>query len=95
VQLRYTYRAYPDALQRRASAQAFGCARVVWNDCLRDRVDTHDLLRLDHVRHRHVIRDRLVGRGDRRGRILAAGGALRTATARWCAAAGETCGNGR
>ncbi|MGW3152589.1 helix-turn-helix domain-containing protein, partial [Streptomyces sp. NPDC001177] len=28
VQLRYNYRAYPDASQRRALASAFGCARV-------------------------------------------------------------------
>jgi putative transposase len=37
VQLRYNYRAYPDAAQRHALAKAFGCARVVWNDCLRAR----------------------------------------------------------
>ncbi|MFD7499450.1 RNA-guided endonuclease InsQ/TnpB family protein [Streptomyces sp. NPDC059850] len=37
MQLRYNYRVYPDAPQRRALARAFGCARVVWNDCLRDR----------------------------------------------------------
>ncbi|MFG2332692.1 RNA-guided endonuclease InsQ/TnpB family protein [Streptomyces sp. NPDC048604] len=37
MQLRYSYRVYPDAPQRRALAQAFGCARVVWNDCLRAR----------------------------------------------------------
>ncbi|WFB86607.1 MULTISPECIES: RNA-guided endonuclease TnpB family protein [Streptomyces] len=41
MQLRYNYRAYPDAAQRRALAQAFGCARVVWNDCLRDRKQAH------------------------------------------------------
>ncbi|MGW4605776.1 RNA-guided endonuclease InsQ/TnpB family protein [Streptomyces sp. NPDC004279] len=41
MQLRYSYRAYPDASQRRALAQAFGCARVVWNDCLRDRKEAH------------------------------------------------------
>ncbi|MFI9718211.1 RNA-guided endonuclease InsQ/TnpB family protein [Streptomyces sp. NPDC052396] len=41
MQLRYNYRAYPDACQRRALAQAFGCARVVWNDCLRDRKEAH------------------------------------------------------
>ncbi|MBW8698073.1 hypothetical protein MBT84_00670 [Streptomyces sp. MBT84] len=41
VQLRYNYRAYPDVPQRRALAQAFGCARVVWNDCLRDRKEAH------------------------------------------------------
>lgn len=41
MQLRYNYRACPDAAQRRALAQAFGCARVVWNDCLRDRKEAH------------------------------------------------------
>jgi putative transposase len=41
VQLRYNYRAYPDTAQRRALARAFGCARVVWNDCLRDRKEAH------------------------------------------------------
>ncbi|MGW1077043.1 RNA-guided endonuclease InsQ/TnpB family protein [Streptomyces sp. NPDC002537] len=37
MQLRYNYRMYPDALQCRALNRAFGCARVVWNDCLRAR----------------------------------------------------------
>ncbi|MFG3472657.1 RNA-guided endonuclease InsQ/TnpB family protein, partial [Streptomyces sp. NPDC047982] len=41
MQLRYNFRAYPDAPQRRALAKAFGCARVVWNDCLRDRKEAH------------------------------------------------------
>ncbi|WP_461018984.1 RNA-guided endonuclease InsQ/TnpB family protein, partial [Streptomyces daliensis] len=41
MQLRYNYRAYPDAAQCRALARAFGCARVVWNDCLRDRREAH------------------------------------------------------
>ncbi|MEJ8639609.1 transposase [Streptomyces sp. MS2.AVA.5] len=41
MQLRYSYRVYPDATQRRALASAFGCARVVWNDCLRDRKEAH------------------------------------------------------
>ncbi|MFD6323541.1 RNA-guided endonuclease InsQ/TnpB family protein [Streptomyces sp. NPDC058442] len=41
MQLRYNYRAYPDAAQRGALARAFGCARVVWNDCLRDRREAH------------------------------------------------------
>ncbi|MER7478765.1 transposase [Streptomyces sp. NPDC126510] len=41
MQLRYNYRAYPDAAQCRALAKAFGCARVVWNDCLRDRKQAH------------------------------------------------------
>lgn len=41
MRLRYNYRACPDAAQRRALARAFGCARVVWNDCLRDRKEAH------------------------------------------------------
>jgi putative transposase len=41
MQLRYNYRAYPDGGQRRALAQAFGCSRVVWNDCLRARKEAH------------------------------------------------------
>lgn len=41
MQLRYNYRAHPDASQRHAPAGAFGCARVVWNDCLRDRKEAH------------------------------------------------------
>jgi putative transposase len=41
VQLRYNYRAYPDGTQRHALERAFGCARVVWNDCLRDRKEAH------------------------------------------------------
>nr|WP_240670691.1 transposase [Actinoplanes solisilvae] len=35
LQLRYNFRVYPDAAQRTALAQAFGCARVVFNDGLR------------------------------------------------------------
>ncbi|MBB4743583.1 putative transposase [Actinoplanes octamycinicus] len=35
VQLRYNFRVTPDAAQRTALAQAFGCARVVFNDGLR------------------------------------------------------------
>lgn len=42
MQLRYNYRVYPNALQRQALARAFGCARVVWNDCLRDRKEAHE-----------------------------------------------------
>ncbi|MEU0784113.1 RNA-guided endonuclease TnpB family protein [Streptomyces sp. NPDC006173] len=41
MQLRYNFRAYPDSSQRGALARAFGCARVVWNDCLRDRRKAH------------------------------------------------------
>jgi putative transposase len=37
VQLRYSYRLYPDAAQREAFARSFGCARVVFNDGLRAR----------------------------------------------------------
>ncbi|MFD0818718.1 helix-turn-helix domain-containing protein [Micromonospora zhanjiangensis] len=35
VQLRYNFRITPDAAERTALAQAFGCARVVFNDGLR------------------------------------------------------------
>ncbi|WP_433796481.1 RNA-guided endonuclease InsQ/TnpB family protein [Actinoplanes sp. CA-252034] len=35
MQLRYNFRITPDAAQRTALAQAFGCARVVFNDGLR------------------------------------------------------------
>ncbi|MEV5748570.1 helix-turn-helix domain-containing protein [Actinoallomurus sp. NPDC052308] len=35
MQLRYAYRLYPTPEQRIALAQAFGCARVVFNDGLR------------------------------------------------------------
>ena len=35
--MRYRYRLYPPAGQQKALAQAFGCARVVYNDCLRVR----------------------------------------------------------
>jgi putative transposase len=35
VQVRYRYRIYPSAGQQQALARAFGCARVVYNDCLR------------------------------------------------------------
>ncbi|MFF8381788.1 RNA-guided endonuclease InsQ/TnpB family protein [Streptomyces sp. NPDC015661] len=42
MQLRYSYRVYPDATQRRALARAFGCARVVWNDCLRARKEAYE-----------------------------------------------------
>jgi len=39
--VRYRYRAYPNAEQARALARVFGCARVVYNDCLRLRRDAH------------------------------------------------------
>ncbi|MET7337382.1 transposase, partial [Nonomuraea sp. NPDC005650] len=34
MKLRYNYRLYPDAAQRRVLARTFGCTRVVWNDAL-------------------------------------------------------------
>jgi transposase len=37
VQVRYRYRIYPTPGQQQALARAFGCARVVYNDCLRVR----------------------------------------------------------
>ncbi|MHA6804368.1 RNA-guided endonuclease InsQ/TnpB family protein [Salinifilum ghardaiensis] len=41
MQLRYRYRLYPDEVQRRALAQAFGNARVVYNDAVRARQDAY------------------------------------------------------
>jgi putative transposase len=35
MQVRYRYRLYPAPGQRQSLARAFGCARVVYNDCLR------------------------------------------------------------
>ncbi|WBB58680.1 RNA-guided endonuclease TnpB family protein [Streptomyces sp. WMMC500] len=39
MQLRYSFRLYPDTGQRVALARAFGCARVVFNDAVRARED--------------------------------------------------------
>ncbi|MFE2969018.1 RNA-guided endonuclease InsQ/TnpB family protein [Streptomyces sp. NPDC059340] len=39
MQLRYSFRLYPDTGQRTALAQAFGCARIVFNDAVRARED--------------------------------------------------------
>ena len=33
--VRYRYRLYPSPGQRHSLARVFGCARVVYNDCLR------------------------------------------------------------
>lgn len=41
MQLRYSFRVYPDADQRGALARAFGCSRVVYNDALRARETAH------------------------------------------------------
>ena len=41
MQLRYQYRIYPTSGQQNRLAQAFGCARVVFNDSLRVRQDGH------------------------------------------------------
>jgi putative transposase len=41
VQVRYRYRIYPTPGQRQALARAFGCAQVVYNDCLRLRDECH------------------------------------------------------
>jgi IS605 OrfB family transposase len=41
VLLRYRYRLYPSAGQAIALARTFGCARVVFNDALRARQETH------------------------------------------------------
>lgn len=39
MQLRYSFRLYPDAAQQASLARAFGCARVVFNDAVRARED--------------------------------------------------------
>ena len=41
MQVRYRYRIYPAPGQQQALARAFGCARVVYNDCLRLREACH------------------------------------------------------
>jgi putative transposase len=41
VQVRYRYRVYPSPGQQHALARAFGCARVVYNDCLKLRDECH------------------------------------------------------
>ncbi|MEV2226686.1 helix-turn-helix domain-containing protein [Nocardia vinacea] len=41
VQLRYNFRVYPTAGQEQALSRAFGCARVVFNDALRVRMDAY------------------------------------------------------
>jgi transposase len=41
VQVRYRYRIYPSLGQQQALARAFGCARAVYNDCLRLRDACH------------------------------------------------------
>jgi putative transposase len=41
MQVRYRYRLYPTPGQQQALARAFGCARVVFNDCLRLRDACH------------------------------------------------------
>jgi putative transposase len=41
VQVRYRYRIYPSPGQRQSLARVFGCARVVYNDCLRLRDECH------------------------------------------------------
>jgi putative transposase len=41
VYVRYRYRLYPTLGQQQALARAFGCARVVYNDCLHVRDEAH------------------------------------------------------
>ena len=41
MQVRYRYRIYPAPGQQAALARVFGCARVVYNDCLRVRDEAH------------------------------------------------------
>ncbi|MCR8576528.1 RNA-guided endonuclease InsQ/TnpB family protein [Streptomyces sp. Isolate_219] len=42
MQLRYSFRLYPNGPQRAALGRAFGCARVVFNDALRARKSAHE-----------------------------------------------------
>jgi putative transposase len=42
MQLRYSFRLYPDTGQQTALAKAFGCARVVFNDAVRAREDARE-----------------------------------------------------
>jgi len=42
MQLRYSFRLYPNHTQRGALARAFGCARVVFNDTVRAREDARN-----------------------------------------------------
>jgi putative transposase len=42
MQLRYSFRLYPNGPQRAALGKAFGCARVVFNDALRARKHAHE-----------------------------------------------------
>ncbi|GAB3172668.1 RNA-guided endonuclease InsQ/TnpB family protein [Streptomyces incanus] len=42
MQLRYSFRLYPDTSQGMALAKAFGCARVVFNDAVRAREDARE-----------------------------------------------------
>jgi putative transposase len=41
VQVRYRYRIYPTPSQQQTLARTFGCARVVYNDCLRVRGEAY------------------------------------------------------
>ncbi|THV40810.1 RNA-guided endonuclease InsQ/TnpB family protein [Glycomyces buryatensis] len=41
MQLRYRYRIYPTAPQRRELARVFGCVRTVWNDAVAARTHAH------------------------------------------------------
>jgi len=41
MQVRYRYRIYPSPGQKQMLARTFGCARVVYNDCLRVRDEAH------------------------------------------------------
>ena len=41
MQVRYRYRIYPSPGQQKALTRAFGCARVVYNDCLRVRDEAY------------------------------------------------------
>jgi putative transposase len=57
VQLRYNFRVYPTPGQRIGLARSFGCARVVFNDCLRLRQETYaaGVKISDTAVQRHVV----------------------------------------
>jgi transposase len=42
MQVRYRYRIYPSPGQQQALARVFGCARVVYNGCLRVRDEAYE-----------------------------------------------------
>ncbi|MBO0806924.1 MAG: transposase [Actinobacteria bacterium] len=61
MQVRYRYRVYPTPGQQQALGRVFGCARVVYNDCLRVRDECHaagEKISDTEVQHRVVTRSK-------------------------------------